>query len=218
MAYSFNGTNQFLSASSPITLGSVTTTPSTFSMSAWIYPTGGQNTRRGILSVYRTNNNGRCSIVLGANNLAIAYVNGAVSATRIHSSVSSVSLNNWHHVIGIFSASLSPTIYLNGVIGTLTTNNTLGLQTGDSNFGIGLERASTSWFNGLIADVAIWNTNTINSNEIISLSKGISASKIRPQSLIFYAPLIRDLSDCKANRTITNNNSATVADHPRIYY
>ena len=40
---------------------------------------------------------------------------------------------------------------------------------------------------------------------------------IRPQSLVFYAPLIRNLIDAKGGRTITNNNGATVAVHPRIY-
>jgi hypothetical protein len=40
---------------------------------------------------------------------------------------------------------------------------------------------------------------------------------VRPQSLRFYAPLIRDLQDVRGGLTITNTNSATVANHPRVY-
>jgi hypothetical protein len=40
---------------------------------------------------------------------------------------------------------------------------------------------------------------------------------VRPQSLVFYAPLVRDLQDVRGGLTITNNNGATVAAHPRVY-
>ena len=50
-----------------------------------------------------------------------------------------------------------------------------------------------------------------------SLAKGITCDKIRPQNLVFYAPLVRDLVDAKGGLTIINNNSATVANHPRVY-
>jgi hypothetical protein len=46
---------------------------------------------------------------------------------------------------------------------------------------------------------------------------GMTCDKIRPQSLVFYAPLVRDLIDVKGGLTITNNNTATVANHPRVY-
>ena len=45
----------------------------------------------------------------------------------------------------------------------------------------------------------------------------MTCDKIRPQNLVFYAPLVRDLIDQKGGLTITNNNAATVANHPRIY-
>jgi len=70
--------------------------------------------------------------------------------------------------------------------------------------------------NGLIAEVGIWNV-ALTVAEIASLAKGITCDKVRPQSLVFYAPLVRDLSDQKGGRAITNNNGATVANHPRIY-
>lgn len=213
MSYSFNGTNQFLSATPlPVTLGN------TFSMSAWFRSSGGANANRGLISVYNIGSNARCCMKIGSNNLLQAHTQGAFNATRIHSSLTSISLDVWYHGFAVFPNNQLPTIYLNGTIGSTTINSALSFGTPSTQFAIGLERASTSWFNGFIADVAIWNTNTISSNEIISLSQGINPSKIRPQSLVFYAPLIRNLADFKNKATITNNNSATVANHPRIYY
>ena len=69
---------------------------------------------------------------------------------------------------------------------------------------------------GKIAEVGIWNA-ALTTAEIASLASGIICDKIRPQSLVFYAPLVRDLIDQKGGLPITNNNSATVANHPRIY-
>lgn len=214
MSYSFNGSTQYLSATPlPVTLGN------TFSMSAWFHSSGGANTNRGLISVYSTGNNARCCMKIGSNNLLQAHTQGAVSATRIHSSLTSISLDVWYHGFAVFPNNLLPTIYLNGTIGSTTININLSFGIGTTaEFAIGLERASTSWFNGLIANVAIWNTNTISSNEIISLSQGINPSKIRPQSLVFYSPLIRDFTDIVGGKTISNNNGVTVADHPRIYY
>ena len=70
--------------------------------------------------------------------------------------------------------------------------------------------------NGLIAEVGIWNA-ALTAAEIASLAKGMTCDKVRPQSLVFYAPLVRDLTDQKGGLAIANNNGATVANHPRVY-
>ena len=62
----------------------------------------------------------------------------------------------------------------------------------------------------------MWNA-ALTDAEIASLAKGYKPTRIRPQSLVFYAPLIRDLQDTRGSLAITNNNSATVANHPRVY-
>ena len=67
-----------------------------------------------------------------------------------------------------------------------------------------------------IAECGIWNA-ALTAAEIASLAKGMTPDKIRPQSLVFYAPLVRNLQDVKGGLAITNNNAATVAAHPRIY-
>ncbi len=69
---------------------------------------------------------------------------------------------------------------------------------------------------GQIAEVGIWNV-ALTDAEIASLADGMTCDKVRPQSLVFYAPLVRDLQDVRGGLTITNNNTATVANHPRVY-
>jgi hypothetical protein len=69
---------------------------------------------------------------------------------------------------------------------------------------------------GKIAEVGIWSS-ALTQPEIASLAKGMTCDKVRPQNLVFYAPLVRDLIDQKGGLAITNNNGATVANHPRVY-
>lgn len=83
---------------------------------------------------------------------------------------------------------------------------------------IGARNANTigQFAEGLVAEVGIWNA-ALTAAEIASLAAGMTCDKVRPQSLVFYAPLVRDLVDVKGGLTITNNNGATVANHPRVY-
>ena len=73
-----------------------------------------------------------------------------------------------------------------------------------------------AFLDGRLAEVGIWNA-ALTAAEIASLAKGMTCDKIRPQNLVFYAPLVRDINDQKGGLTITNNNGAAVANHPRIY-
>lgn len=121
----------------------------------------------------------------------------------------------WIIPTGVFSNSSARTIYLNG--GNKVTN-TSSVNTGSlGNVYIGA-RWNTSagvFFTGDLAECAVWSV-ALTDAEIASLGKGFKPYRIRPQSLVFYAPLIRNIQDTKGGLTITNNNSATVAAHPRV--
>jgi len=69
---------------------------------------------------------------------------------------------------------------------------------------------------GLIAEVGIWNV-VLSDAEVLSIAYRISCSLIRPGSLVFYAPLIRQILDISAGFSLTNNGGATISDHTRIY-
>ena len=126
----------------------------------------------------------------------------------------------WTHACGVVSSSSSRTAYING--GSSATNSTnVPFSNALVQASIGAQRfnafpSGTSFTTGLIAEVGIWNV-ALTAAEIASLAKGMTCDKIRPQSLVFYAPLVRDLIDQKAARAITSNNGATVATHPRVY-
>lgn len=62
----------------------------------------------------------------------------------------------------------------------------------------------------------MWNV-ALTAAEIASLADGMTCDKVRPQSLVFYAPLVRDLIDVTGGEIFTNTNGATVANHPRVY-
>jgi len=122
-------------------------------------------------------------------------------------------INTWHHVCFVCTSSTLRETYVDGVAGASNTvNNT---PTNLTRVTIG-SFATSQYFDGNISDVAIWSA-ALNVGEINSLAKGFAAKKIRPQSLEYYAPLVRNIYEYRNNPTLTNNNSATVATHNRIY-
>jgi hypothetical protein len=146
----------------------------------------------------------------------------ALDALAINSAAdttTTASASSWHHACGIFSASNSRTAYLNAGGATTNTNTSGTSLTGANEILVGARRVSGdlgTYYTGLIAECGIWNA-ALTQPEIASLAKGMTCDKVRPQSLVFYAPLVRDLIDAKGGLTITNNNGATVANHPRVY-
>jgi hypothetical protein len=128
-------------------------------------------------------------------------------------------LNTWYHVAGVYESATSRKAYINGSNESAANDNSNSVTPSGVNLLIIGGRFNTTiggYFTGDIAEVGIWNV-ALTASEIASLAKGMTCDKIRPQSLVFYAPLVRDLIDAKGGRTITNNNGATVANHPRVY-
>jgi hypothetical protein len=206
MAYEFNATNQYLEVAT-----AVANRPCT--MAAWGYldtTTGIRDivsvSSKTTTSVLRLNVNfGQYRIADQGNVNAVA--NGAI-----------VSAGSWNHYAGVFASGSSRTPYTNGVAGAENTTSVAAITPTVTSIGAWFERTSNpiQFFDGQIAEVGIWNV-ALTAAEVASLAKGMTCDKVRPQSLVFYAPLVRDLIDAKGGRVITNNNGATVANHPRVY-
>jgi hypothetical protein len=133
-------------------------------------------------------------------------------------STSAFSANIWQHGAAIFESNASRTIYLDGA-NSATNTTAANAQGASTEIFIGARRLNgviAGYFGGLIAEVGIWSA-ALTAEEVASLAKGMTCDKVRPQSLVFYAPLVRDLQDVRGGLTITNNNGATVATHPRVY-
>lgn len=58
----------------------------------------------------------------------------------------------------------------------------------------------------------------LNTSEIAALAKGLSPLLIRPTSLVFYLPLVRDADrDVVGGLALTAFNVPTVGDHTKIF-
>jgi hypothetical protein len=208
MAYSFNGGSQSLTTTSN---AGVTGTPMT--LAAWIYPT---NTVTSVaIALGKSAGSDRYTLVYYAAGFEVrAQVNGNGSGAA--NAGTQTTANSWRHMAAVFTSTTSRQAFYNGVGGTV---DTALITTGTiDSIVIGARYATTlgAYFPGRIAECGVWNTD-LTAAEIASLADGMTCDKVRPQSLVFYAPLVRDLQDVRGGLTITNNNTATVANHPRVY-
>jgi hypothetical protein len=207
MAYEFNGTNQYTSCTAPMTGEPMT-------IAAWMFVTSTVGIRR-LVTLGDNTGSHRRGFLLNSGNFQLADVG---SSGAIAAAFGTISQNVWFHGAGVFRTATSRTPYVNGVAGSTTTNNR-GTQTAPNEFNIAAGYASGvigAFFQGRFAEVGVWNVE-LTLAEIASLTTGMSCDKVRPQSLVFYAPLARDLIDVRGGLVITNNNTATVANHTRIY-
>ena len=215
MAYDFTAaSSQFLSvASAPATVAPLT-------MACW-FRSATVTTAYGLICLNSTTATDRHALLLRGDLSGdpVSFFSAAGASNAAANSTTSFSANTWSHACGVLSSSASRSVYLNaGGVATETTNLA---TTGLTQTSIGAQRFSTfpsgaSFMGGQIAEVGIWNA-ALTAAEIASLAKGMTPDKIRPQNLVFYAPLVRDLQDVKGGLTITNNNAATIANHPRVY-
>ncbi len=174
-----------------------------------------------------------CGVFVGGasatqrNNVFILPASGAVvNAGSVNSAGTSASVNStttftdgvWSHAAAVYTSDSSRTAYCNGG-GAATNTTTITTTPGFNSVLVGARWSGSlgGYFTGDIAEVGIWSV-ALTAAEIASLAAGFTPSQVRPQSLVFYAPLVGgQIIDVVGGRTITNNNGATIAAHPRIY-
>jgi len=220
MAYEFSAaSSQYLQVGSAV----VTSTPLT--MACW-FNCDSADLSCCLVSVTNSGNAGNLTrfALFARGNVAGDPVTAIASNTfsnGIADTTAGYIVGKWHHGCAVFTSTTSRSVYIDG--GSSATNTTSITPTLLDRTNIGVQflqnAGGTSGINfadGLIAEVGIWNA-ALTQPEIASLAKGMTCDKIRPQSLVFYAPLVRNLQDAKGGLTITNNGGATVATHPRVY-
>jgi len=209
MAYDLNGTNQRLTPSS----APVTGPP--FTMACW-FNTDNVTALRALLTLTVSTSNNQYETLYLAGNVANDPLRILSNANNIIvTTTAGVTQGQWHHGCFVASATNSRKVFLDG--GNSASSSSSYTPVGINTFDIGcFKNLSTEFFDGRMAEVGIWNVGLAD-DEVTSLAKGMTCDKVRPQSLVFYAPLVRDLIDAKGGLTITNNNTATVANHPRVY-
>ena len=205
MAYDFNGSNQYLSGGTgfPFNFG-----PGDYTVSCLINFVSFSNNP--VFFDTRTSVSGLgLALYAPSSGTPILYIagnaiTGSPVATGTTHSILASRLSGQHQ------------LYVNG-----SSNGTSSMA---ANFvdtglliGTAFDHVSLNTFkmNGTVAEVAVWNA-ALTADEIRALNSRFTPDQIRPQSLQFYAPLVRNLQDVRAGRTITNINGATAAIHPRI--
>jgi hypothetical protein len=170
------------------------------------------------IGVNTTTNATYITLELSSSNRPQAIHRSLTGSGISSATTGSIVAGQWFHVCGVFETNSLRTLYWNGVASTANTT----IVTPFTATRIQIARrpntnaAGAAFLTGNVAETAVWN-DTLTAAEIASLAKGMTCDKVRPQSLVFYAPLVRDIIDQKGGLTITNNNSATAADHTRVY-
>lgn len=209
MAYIFNGTSDYFSIASPPFRGGTALTAS-----IWVNLSGITE--------------GKCFGIWddgGAQQEWLITTTAGILTVAVHDNFGSqyqvitgglFSLNTWANLIIRFIQNSILEGFVNGIsIGTTPTGI---MQTFSSpmTIGAGLNGGSANNFvTGNLCEAGLWDIN-LDNNEIKALSKGYSPSLIRPTSLKFYTPLLRDIMDLKG-KTITKVGSPLPSNHTRIY-
>lgn len=210
MSRSFDGTDDFIGgASSPETGLPLT-------IAAWLYPT--TTVINWSAATLSTASDGSAAWLglAGSTGQIRAGIRTGGGAFGIAISSASATANTWNHACAVFTSNTSRAAFLDGANkGTNTTNRALSTLDRTTIGARGTSTGETEFFPGLIAEVGIWEI-ALADEDVARLALGFSPRLIRPQSLVFYAPLIRDIQDIRGGLTLTTTGT-TVADHPRIY-
>jgi hypothetical protein len=231
MAYSFDGINDFIGVSADSLLAGIETTYP-MSVACWFYANV-DSTAQGLVTISSTVNARNIHLEYATDNAIYARTRGGSDSPAITSTTASP--NTWNHALGVWfgtttGTTTSRSVYLNG--GGKGTNNTsvgtMGLQNAFINIGSRFTPVNNRnrYLNGKIAELAFWRT-ALTDDDALQLATGTSPLKIRPQSLILYMPIIRNLIipfnekarfAAGANySSITVSGSTPANDHPRRY-
>lgn len=216
MAYSFNGTNQSISTNSgtaPVTAEGITL--------AHYFVSNSVSGAKFMLNISSAGNLAMFSTRRDADGSVSAQKTSSSGATAT-SAASQYTSSTLYHLANTFTSTTSREVFLDGASKATNATNIGALNTSGQRVVIGRLGNSTNggngegYHDGQLSECAIWSV-VLTAAEITSLFKGFKPYRIRPQSLVFYAPLVRDLIDARGGLALTNNNTATVADHPRVY-
>lgn len=212
-AYSFNGTNQWVTTTNPIV------NPQTFTLSLWFNTTtatggkligfgsaqngGGQFDRH----IYMTNTG---QLVFG------------VYSTSTHTIISPLSYNdgNWHHVVVTFGTTSGMIMYVDNTSVATSVYYSAEPYTGywkigNDNVNGWLNPPTSTYFSGKIDDVAVYNTE-LSSSAVTALNDvnqiGAYTSVCAGSPISIYAPTITG-----ATFTWTDPNGATYQGNPGVF-
>jgi hypothetical protein len=227
MARNFSRTSQFAGQYIDCGTDAALNPANNFSLACWVrfstFPTGGYVAQ--FLITRDATPNGRCySLALydyqgTPHTLAFTVFKNGSSFTTVQDTVA-VTAGTWLHVVATYQFVADGTsvlrLYKNGSQVASSSNAVGPCVTATTNTLLGYRAASSQYpLNGQLAEAAIYNV-TLSASDAAALATGASPRLVRPDGLVMYAPLVRELLDLRGTATLTNNGT-TVTDHPRIY-
>lgn len=186
-------------------VGNPITTPP-YTMAAWVYPTTNSDNDFDIMNFADEadgNNYTRLihseTVDSGVQGRVAVYVNpnGGGGASGIPESTAAMSYNAWNHATGYVAGASDRGAYLNGANKGTNTATFSATEANWDSLSIGCEMdSSTPWdgWDGSIAECVVWDVQ-LNDDEISALggkngtAPGWPVFGIRPNSIVFYAPL-----------------------------
>lgn len=123
-------------------------------------------------------------------------------------------VDTWHHAAAVFAAIDDISVFIDG--GSKGTNAVSSTPLGLDRTCIGTlgRNPRAGNFSGDIAEVGIWNI-ALTDAEVARLAAGYSPLLVRPESLVLYMPLVREVHDVVGGIGMVNTGT-TVSDHPAI--
>lgn len=130
---------------------------------------------------------------------------------------SGYSANTWHSALATFTNDTSRAAYIDGA--NKGTDSTDVAVVGPDRISVGRagDASPGDYMSGMIAEVAVWDVALTDGDALI-LAAGFSPLFIKPENLVFYAPLVRTDEDRIGAIGLVAVNGPTVATHPRIIY
>ena len=207
----------FVAASSQslaVTSSPVSAVPLT--VACWHKPTA-INVQRNVLAISLSSSLKFYQLQQRASAICADQYDGTLLGSSTFSS--GYSSGSWQHIAGVFTSNSSRTVYLGGVAAT-TNTTTIGTVTPDRLVLGARNNAGTidSFFDGDVAEAAVWNI-ALTASDIAALALAVSPLLVRPDALVFYAPVMGVYSpeiDLMGHRDLTVTG-ATQATHPRMF-
>lgn len=147
-----------------------------------------------------------------AARFAVVNNNGSSASTFEGSLVS----NTWYHTVAVTASNSQRLVYFNGEPGVENTEVRLATTINNLHIGTRWSISRGYSFDGQVQDVGIWN-KVLSQEEVLMLSKGFPPNKVRPQNLVFYAPLITDVNDIVGGGVLTKVGVTLEPNPKRIF-
>jgi hypothetical protein len=207
MARNFNGTSDFIDCGTNSSLNIT----GNFTVAGWANPASVGGGIRKIIAAKDDNISGR-NFYLAIAGAITEFGTDAVPAIN---GSATLSVNAWVHIAAVYlSGAGTGTIYLNGAVDVGPSPvGTAATDTASFTIGERTYAANNNFFNGLLADVAIWNTN-LSSLQIAQLANGYRPVDVNSANLKGWWPLSGysspepDLSGNANNGTLTGTSAA----------